>query len=256
MQKDPLIEIIKSEFEKKCERNKQYSLRSFSRDLEMDVSNLSKILSYQKPVGKNLREKLAKKLGFTEEEIEKLSTGKFANTLDSSYESHDLEIFQIVSQWQHYAILELFKIKNFNATPEEIQKSLGVTEKVATESLARLEEVGLIKLNKKTKRLEPVDESSSSILNQATSKAHRNQQKEILEGAIDALAEIPIEWRSQSSMTMAIDVEKLPEARDMIKDFRRNLGRLLSSSKNLNEVYQLSVSLYPLTNNYNRENDQ
>jgi plasmid maintenance system antidote protein VapI/DNA-binding MarR family transcriptional regulator len=250
MQKDSFVEILRAEFEKKCDRNKQYSLRSFSRDLEIDASNLSKILSYQKPLGAMLKVRLAKSLGFAESEIETLSKGLFSKTSDVDYESHELDAFQIVSQWQHYAILELFKLENFQPTPAQIQKHLGIDKKLAEESLKRLKEVGMIKQNKTTKVLELTSDSSSSILSQATSKAHRNQQQEILEGAIDALNKVPIEWRSQTSMTMAVDIEKLDEARELIKEFRRKMGRLLGSGKKLNEVYQLSVSLYPLTHPY------
>lgn len=250
MQKDNFIEIIKTEFEKKCERNKQYSLRSFSRDLGVDASNLSKILSYQKPLGQTLKMKLAKKLGFTDAEIETIVKGVFANTRDADYESHNLEVFHIISEWQHYAILELFKLKGFQPTPIEIGKRLGIDRKLALESLNRLKEVGMVKLNKKTKKLELESESSSAILSQDTSKAHRNQQQEILEGAIDALHNIPVEHRSQTSMTMAVDLDKLPEAKELIKEFRRNMGRLLSSGAELNEVYQLSISLYPLTKTF------
>lgn len=80
-----------------------------------------------------------------------------------------------------------------------------------------------------------------------TSKAHREHQKQILEGAIDALENTSIEVRSQSSMTIAIDTNNLDAAKELIKNFRREMGRLLSSSSQLDEVYQLSISLYPLT---------
>lgn len=250
MQKDSFVEIVRSEFEKKCERNKQYSLRSFSRDLGIDASNLSKILSYQKPLGKTLKAKLAKELGFADAEIETMTKGLFARTSDSSYEPLELDVFQVVSQWQHFAILELFKVKDFQPTAKEIQKRLGIDLKLANESLKRLVEVGMIKKNPKTKTFELASDSSSTILSQATSKAHRNQQQQILEGAIDALHNVPIEWRSQTSMTMAVDVDKIDEAKELIKEFRRNMGRLLSSGKELRDVYQLSISLYPLTNSY------
>lgn len=112
-------------------------------------------------------------------------------------------------------------------------------------AIKRLIETGLI--SKPGKRFQLRETSSSSILSSATSKAHREQQKQILEGAIEALDQIPIEYRSQSSMTMAIDKDRLEEAKELIKTFRRDLGKFLSASKNLNEVYQLSVSLYPVT---------
>lgn len=242
MKRDPLVEILHTEFDRKRQRNQSYSLRSYSRDLEMDPSNLSKILNNQKKIGGRLRKSLAKKLGFELEEIDSLLTA------DKDYSQHSLQVFQIVSEWQHYAILELFKLPFFQVTPKAVSQLLGVSLETAEDSLERLKISGLIILDQKSKKWRLAEESSSSILNVATSKAHRDQQRQILEGAINALENIPIEWRSQSSMTMAVDTDKLPEAKEVIKKFRRDIGRLLSSTKNLSEVYQLSVSLYPVTN--------
>lgn len=243
---DPLIEILKKEFLRKKSRNGSYSLRSYSRDLGLDPSNLSKIMNYQIEIGPNLRSKIGQKLGFESKEIQSiLKPTSQAHTTDKDYNPHNLEVFQIIAEWQHYAILEYFKLTNANLKPAIIASHLGLKTSVVNESLRRLTEVGLLK--KIGTEFAPVDESSSSVLNTATSKAHREQQVQILEGAIDALKNTPIENRSQSSMTMAIDSRKLPEAKELIKNFRRDIGRLLSSSKQLDSVYQLSVSLYPVT---------
>lgn len=245
--RDPFVEIIQIEFDRKRERNPSYSIRSFSRDLQIDASNLAKILSHKKKVGKLLRTRIATNLGFNQEEISQVLSGLDSRTANSHYTPHSLEVFQIISQWQHYAILELVKIKSNKVSPAFIGQRLGISPKLAEASMKRLRQVGLLRINKKSGRLEASDEASSSISFHATSKAHREQQKQILEGAIMALDQTPIELRSQSSVTMAIDVDKLDEARRLIKDFRRSLGRLLSSTNNLTEVYQLSVSLYPVT---------
>lgn len=246
MKNDPLIEILKKDFAQKKKRNQAYSLRSYSRDLGLDPSNLSKILGYQKEMGARLRLKLGKKLGFEKSEIESwLKPAVHSKTANQDYAEHSLHVFQVVSEWQHYAILEYFKLQDHEHDPKVIAEALGLSLKNTKESLQRLTEAGL--LVKTQNGFEPAEESSSSILNVATSKAHREQQKQILEGAIDALENVPIEYRSQSSITMAIDCEKLDEAKELIKNFRRDLGRLLSTSSNLTDVYQLSVSLYPVT---------
>ena len=48
-------------------------------------------------------------------------------------------------------------------------------------------------------------------------------------------------------MTMAINKEKLPEAKERIKKFRRELSQFLNEGETNNEVYNLSISLYPVT---------
>ncbi len=245
MKTEPLIEILKSDFEKRRKRNKAYSLRSFSRDLKIDASNLSKLLSYQKSLGTKLKQKLASQIGFSESDYKAFSPDPGFDISNAGYKDHVLEVFETISKSYHYVILELFKISSFDGTPAAISNMLGLTRKEAKEALQRLLRVGLLE-TKSSGKLSPVDHSSSSILAQATSRSHREQQKEILEGAIDALEKTPVEKRSQTSMTMAVDSSKLAEAREVIQEFRRKMGRLMSQSENLDQVYQLSISLYPV----------
>lgn len=255
MRNDPLVEILKKNFEHRKARNKAYSLRSFSRDLGLDPSNLSKILSYQKEVGSRLRLKLGKLMGFETRDVEGwLKPTLHSKTANQDYAVHDLQVFEIVSEWQHYAFLEYFKMTEASQNPKVIAEHLGIPLKKAEESLGRLLATGLLVKTKEGYKAR--EDSSSSILNTATSKAHREQQKQILEGAIDALENIPLELRSQSSITMAVDSRKLNQARELIKNFRRDLGRLMSTSNHLDHVYQLSISLYPVTQTKNKKGEK
>lgn len=246
MKTDPLVETLKMELTRKKSRNQAYSLRTYARDLDIDPSNLSKIMTYQKELGFSLRVRLGKKLGFDSSEIISWlrPTDNFA-TNDQKYTEHDLRIFELVSEWQHYAILEVLKVKGFDPKPAAIAKAMGISLEQVKTSLSRMQELGLLEV--RGDGLVPKDEASSSILSGATSRAHRSQQRQILEGAIDVLEKVPGELRSQTSMTMAIDTNKLDKAKELIKNFRRQMGQLLSSSSNLDEVYQLSISLYPVT---------
>jgi uncharacterized membrane protein (DUF106 family) len=49
-------------------------------------------------------------------------------------------------------------------------------------------------------------------------------------------------------MTMSIDVKKLPEARKIIKKFRREMSQFLESG-NQTRVYQLGIQLFPISKN-------
>jgi uncharacterized protein (TIGR02147 family) len=72
-------------------------------------------------------------------------------------------------------------------------------------------------------------------------------QKQILTQALVALEEVPIEKRDQTSMTMAIDSSLIPEAKLRITRFRRELSSFLENGKKKDQVYQLALSLFPLT---------
>jgi len=87
----------------------------------------------------------------------------------------------------------------------------------------------------------------TTVANDYTHAAFRRLQRQVLEKALDALEEIPYKKRDQTSLTMAIDSKKVPQAREKIKKFRRSLCEFLRGTNSFDEVYQMSISLYPLT---------
>jgi uncharacterized protein (TIGR02147 family) len=112
-------------------------------------------------------------------------------------------------------------------------------------SLQLLQELGLIKKTSGGK-LVPTHlegtKSSDGVKNTALQRAHQRQ----LQDAINTLESISLELRDITSMTFATDPEKLPEAKALIKDFRRKLSHLLQSGRK-SEVYRLQIQLLPLT---------
>ncbi|HXH31200.1 MAG TPA: DUF4423 domain-containing protein [Bacteriovoracaceae bacterium] len=249
---DPLVEILKKDFAQKKKRNGSFSLRAFAHQLDVDPSNLSKIFSYQLIPKEKLKKKLARKAGIEDSELLQLQTFQSTQGLrDSGFRSYELELFDVISDWYHYGILELVKLKVFKARSAWVSAALGISSETAFKAIERLKKTGLLEV--RNGKYECADETSSSTISIATSKAHRNQQKQILELAITALEETDIIFRSQSSITMAIDRKRLPEARELIKEFRRSLSAYLTHSEDLNDVYNLSISLYPITKFHQEE---
>ena len=80
---------------------------------------------------------------------------------------------------------------------------------------------------------------------QRTQAALVKWQKELREKAIQSLLTDPIEKRSMTSITMAIDPDKLSEARKYIDEFQEKLASHLESDEK-KQVYQLTVSLFPI----------
>ncbi len=245
---EPLLNNLRSELERRKKVNPSYSLRAFAKSLEMDASNLSKLLSGQTTVGTKLRMKLAKKLGMSDEDLRHFGYLEGQVVKDSDYIEHQLDHFKVISDWYHYGILEALKLDEFRMDQDHkrLAERLGLTEEEVELAVKRLLKLGHLKIDSEGRYVDD-EVNSSSILSIDTSCAHRSNQKQILSLAIEALDETPIEQRSQSAMTVAIDSKRLPEAKGMIKEFRRKLARFLSDSNHLDEVYHLSVSLYPVT---------
>jgi uncharacterized protein (TIGR02147 family) len=63
---------------------------------------------------------------------------------------------------------------------------------------------------------------------------------------IQKIDEIEIELRDFSSLTLVIDPQKINEAKQVIKEFRKKMTSL-SMQDNPQEVYQLAIQFFPLT---------
>jgi uncharacterized protein (TIGR02147 family) len=78
------------------------------------------------------------------------------------------------------------------------------------------------------------------------SSALRQLQLELLDKARRAIETVPIEERDCTSITMAVEPARLPEAKKMIQRFRRRMAAYLNTGQG-SEVYHLTVQLTPAT---------
>lgn len=69
------------------------------------------------------------------------------------------------------------------------------------------------------------------------------------------LERMPTEEREQSTITLTVDETRLPEAKERIKAFRKELAELLNitHSPAQGKSYQISVSLFPISSNFASE---
>jgi uncharacterized protein (TIGR02147 family) len=79
-----------------------------------------------------------------------------------------------------------------------------------------------------------------------TSTALRHSHREALTMGAEKLESVPLELRDFSSMTIAVSMERLPEAKKLIRAFQKQLSELLENGKRT-EVYQICMQLYPMT---------
>ena len=61
------------------------------------------------------------------------------------------------------------------------------------------------------------------------------------------LEKMPSEEREQSTISLTVDETRLPEAKERIKEFRKELAQLLDTGANQGKTYQISVSLFPVS---------
>jgi uncharacterized protein (TIGR02147 family) len=106
--------------------------------------------------------------------------------------------------------------------------------------------IGILEINKAGIWIDH-SEVSTNIVKPFFDGEQKKLQRQLLEKAIHSLDNVPVAYRDQTSMTMAIDTDRLAEAKERIKQFRRDLARFLSRGEKRNQVYHLSLYLYPVS---------
>lgn len=246
-----MVKHIQNVFLERCRANEQYSLRAFARSLKVPASSLSEIINEKRPMTKTLQKKIGTALLMTEEQIAAFGAIEKARTpqesLEADYRQLALDSFYIISEWYHYGILQLIKIKNFKNDPKWIAKRLSIRSDEVELAIERLKRIGIIEETDGA-LIDVTNGHTSHLKSDFTNEQLRSFQIIALEKSITALKTIPIELRDNTSMTMAISKKSLPFAKEEIKKFRRKLTKKLESFAEPDEVYQLAISLTPLTN--------
>jgi uncharacterized protein (TIGR02147 family) len=246
-----LPDLLKTELVRRCQKNSKYSLRSFAKSLDLSPAFVSKLLKGERAFTLRTIDRLSVKLALHPSQVEyyraQLKRKKSSLKIgEVGFRQINLDHFQLISDWYHFAILELVTVEDFQNSPAWIAKQLGISVHQASDAMERLLRLGYLKTGPRG-QVKLVEENSTIIGTEIALPAKQNQQKQILELAMQALVETPIDKRSQSACTMAIPSERLPEAKEIITEFRRKLTALMQRPGSRDSVYQLSVSFFPLT---------
>jgi uncharacterized protein (TIGR02147 family) len=247
MQSEILRELLNSELERRCEKNGRYSLRAFAKALGIEPGALSRILAGKRTPSPQTAEKILGVLDLSAEERNKLF-GKSTLKQNRSTEAQrpkelSLDVFRIIADLYHYAILQLPFTKLNTSRSRDIASlfGLGVTE--ARLAVSRLVNLGLLEV--KDGKLVRTNEKLMTADRHLTTSAHKRHQKQSLSLAIDAIDNIAIEKRDMTSMTCAIDERHIPEAKKRIAEFVGSLSEFMEEGSG-RQIYQMGFYLYPL----------
>jgi len=167
----------------------------------------------------------------------------------------DEEHFKMISEWYHNAILELIAVQGFKPSAENIAHALNISVTEAENALNRLLHFNMITLNSEGQWLNTAGNTTTLSI-QNTNQALKQLQINILSNAQQAIQNIPINKRDQSAVTFAFDEELIDDVKTKLKEFRRSLADYLQAkSKNKTNVYQLTMSLFPISHCENNKKD-
>ena len=235
----------------KQRNNPYYSLRAFARDIDIHPATLSQIINGKRNLPKRDCDKVLSKLNLTPKEknlfIESLKK-KNNIAIPKEDDDHrfllDESYFKIISEWEHFAVLELFNIPSFQKSVEDISQRLDITLNRGEVVISNLLRASLISVDKNGNFYKI--HSDVKTTDNIKSQALRDSHKETMLMGIQKIDEIQIELRDFSSLTLALDPKNINEAKQIIKEFRKKMTSL-STQDTPEEVYQLAIQFYPLT---------
>lgn len=249
-------DLLNQEFAKRQSKNPKYSLRAFANHLNMDPSNLSKVLRGQKKLSDEKIWDLGLNLSLEPEKIFDFigySSRSFLTPLDH-------ENFKDVNHWIFDAILELNSINSYNGNIPKIAKKLGVSDAFCHEAFKLLiEKKFLIYDTNKNLYVEPNPDNVIGI-NEPTSEELKLYQERILLKSIESIKTTGLEKREHFAFISRLSLDHKKQIEKLVSKFRKDLTSLLleCDKDNPEEVFAFQFGFFPLTQeleNKEKENE-
>lgn len=255
---------LKNEFEARLKRRPHYSLRAFARDLDLSPSTLSDYLKGKMGLSRERVYHLSKKLNLSgvqrdhwwdlleskyarNSEVKKIASARAKGRSMESKNRLALEKFQMISEWQHFAIMELVEISPAYHCAESIAKALNISVKIVRESIERLEKLSMIQIKNGKWSVD----SNASVFggSDVTNKALREFHAQSLQKALEALETQPIAARESQTIIFGIADDKIAEMKiELHKIMISYIMKYAEVSQTKNAVYCLATHLFSLTN--------
>jgi uncharacterized protein (TIGR02147 family) len=175
----------------------------------------------------------------------RLAKIRIANTSWLTANTVQLDAFSVVSDWYHFAILELTALSDFQSSEEWIAKRLDLPLAMIKVAVERLFRLGLLK---------KLENGSWTATDEFTigpdgppSELVRKFHTQILEKALSALQLQTVEERDYSLVIMGVDPASIPTAREQIREFSRGFSKKIRVSDQKHELYCLGIQFFRLT---------
>ena len=184
--------------------------------------------------------------------IEKELYGKRLHEISKNppLNSIELESFRYLGDPIHCFILDMMDLPNFKMDPHWIKDRLKVQTTILQiqNAIQRLKLLGILVFDQNEDLVKVVKNITSK--NDVTDLGVQEYHKNVCELSKILLPQIPINEREYVGNSMAISKSKIPKAKKIIRDFVKKFDRLLDAPVMENEeVYQLSIQFFPITNN-------
>ncbi len=241
-----LREMLQDEYLKRKDHNSRYSLRAYARDLGISSGSLSEAMAGKRLISKTNLLKISDRLQWKPATVNRLLNMSGFKS-DPTSENHEFrsvndDLIAAISEWHYLAILNLAKL-GCPCEASYIADRLSLPESVAQEALNALIRLGLA--HNQNGSLRRTTRALISDID-VPSRVRRDYFRQHLNLAEKTLDATPIDERDFSVVTIPADRKMLPQAKVLIEEFRRKIGRLLESG-HPDRVYSVAIQMYPIS---------
>ncbi|MFN0056205.1 MAG: TIGR02147 family protein [Planctomycetales bacterium] len=244
--------FLQSELAARCARNRRYSLRAFARQLEVDHATLSQILRGKRPLTRRAIETFAGHLNLDRASIERfLSHAGQPDDLEQQVALREIrqlaqETAQAISEWYHFAILELIHVREFRPDTRWIARSLGISTDEVCLALQRLLRLGLLEMASPTRWIDRCgdvaitpEQFTRAALQRLMEKSHW-QRLAAVSPTVGAAAHL-------ASTTVAMSAARVPAVVDALTRCQAEILSIIDRDESADDVYRLELCFFPVT---------
>ena len=258
-------EFLSAVLEMKKQAQPSYSLRQWAQRLGTSAMTLSRVLRGMRPCQEAVLDKIAEQLGmnlpeknflfllnqfeFAKETKEK---SRLWQKLTELYKKSDVNFleadqFRLVSDWYHFAIMEMTRLKDFKGDAKYIARRLGggVTEGTVKAALERLVRVGILEADSQ-RGYRRIPNGTVKAGDQGENRAVRLHHEQMIRKAFQALAQDPMEDKDFYGKTMTMKKSDLPRFKQRLREFQKEIAETFAVPSG-DETYQMNVQLFRLT---------
>lgn len=248
---------LQAELARRCSTNPQYSLRSFALQLRIDHSTLSQILRGKRLLSDRMISKLGNRLALDSSTIDAFTLQekpRSAEVRSTQGEIRQLahDTVSLISNVYHYTILELIRLPEFKPDSRWIARVLNLTVDEVNLAIARLLRLGLLEMVAADKW---VDKSGADVttLEDFSHAAIQHLAQHVRNLSNMGVSQGAHARRERHATTMPIKREHLEQARQVLAKMEQELIDCLATSDEHDDVYQLEIRIYPITDLNNQE---
>jgi len=239
-------------------KNPSISMRAFAARIGMQPGATNEIMKGQRRVSRALAEKLADKLLLDPSERTDL-LNDFTAQIGENVRENDLNVlklkadeFALISDWVHFALLSLMKVKGFKSDIAWMADRLNLPTNEVRKALLRLQHLNLVNQDANgnyTRSAQPI-RTTDDVLDISLQRMHVND----MEMAKEKISSVPVKERDYTNFTFPADPKAIKRAKEIIRKAQDDIEAIMETS-DATEVYRVCMYLFPLTVSENSTGD-